>query len=79
MVRLSQNVFHSFDFHMFQLPLDGLECCVSLWGDLVFFSIFKPPLSHALDCMSCVLLAQTSWELMAVSQKSSHQKAVSVV
>lgn len=73
-------LFTTLYFHMFQLPLDGCKCCVSLWGDLAFFSCFKPPRSHlTLACISRVLLAQTSGALMVVSQKSCHQKAVGVV
>ena len=81
MVGCHRMLFTALDFHMFQLPLDGLEYCVPLLGDLFFFSFFfQPPLSHlTLDCISRVLLAQTSGALMVVSQKSSHQKAVSVV
>lgn len=67
-------LFTTLYFHMFQPPLDPLG------GFALFFFSFKPPLSHlTLDSISCVLLAQTSGALMVVSQKSSHQKAVSVV
>lgn len=53
------------DFLMFQLHFDGLECCLSLQGDFVFFSLKKkkkPPLSHfTLDCISSLLLPPNLW------------------
>lgn len=84
MVRCHKMLSTALDFLKFQLPLDGLKCRVSLQGDMVDFS-FSPLFLNllfpifTLDCISRVLLAQTSGALMAVSQKSSHQKAVSVV
>lgn len=79
--RLWQNAFHNSLFSHVSAPFGLLQVlCVPLGGFGLFFSAFKPHLSHlTLGCISCVLLAQTSGALMVVSQKSSHQKAVSVV
>lgn len=74
-------LFTALDFHMFLSPFRHLEVKRVPPGgfDLFFFNLLLLcPIWHWIVFPVCYWL-QTSGGLMAVSQKSSHQKAVSVV